>query len=58
MKPSDEILQHIVSRHLVPAWQIHQKRLTLRAGDVTKSSAIASGCRRCAVCLEATDCRE
>ena len=36
MKPSDEILQHIVTRHLVPARQIHQKRLALRAGDVHK----------------------
>ncbi len=36
MKLSDEILQHLVIRHLVPAWQVHQKRLTLRVGDVHK----------------------
>ncbi len=34
MRPSDDILQHVVRQHFVPAWRAGKEQITLRAGDI------------------------
>jgi 5-methylcytosine-specific restriction enzyme B len=36
MRQADEILQHVVDCHFVPAWKIATERVEPRAGDVHK----------------------
>jgi hypothetical protein len=48
MKLNDRILQHVVDRHLVPAWKTAQETLELRAGDVHKEMRLLN--RMPAVC--------
>jgi 5-methylcytosine-specific restriction protein B len=36
MRLADEILQHIVDQHLVPAWGAGEEKICLRAGAIHK----------------------
>jgi hypothetical protein len=48
MRLSDEIAQHVVRHHFVPAWRADQQRLTLRAGNIHRELKLTQ--RMPAVC--------